>query len=700
MKSLYRNKEVSWLSFNARVLQEAADPNVPLFERLRFLGIFSSNQDEFFRVRVATLKRLTQVRKQTPDLLKENPKKILKEVLTRVLEQQKIFDGVYQDILVAMAHENIFMVHERQLTTEQDAFVRAYFRREVRPKLIPLMLDQINELTDLRDQSIYLAVILSKGPNSKKRKYALIELPTSVLSRFLILPQSGDEKYVMFLDDVIRHGLGDIFHVFGFEHFEAYTIKLIRDSELDLDDDLSESIIKKVAKSLKQRKEGAPVRFVYDSNLPRAFLDNLMARIDIVSDGTLMPGGRYHNFRDFMSFPDFGLTHLKYLPAPPVAHPLINRHKKLLDTMETRDVMLHYPFQSFDYIIDLLRECSIDPTVTSIKMTIYRAAKNSSVINALINASRNGKEVVVVLEVTARFDEEANIYWGNRLSEEGAKVIYGVPGLKVHSKLISVIRKTGGKTKRYAVIGTGNFNEDTAKQYGDHALLTSDKRLTTEVANIFRFYDSNFQVTDFQHLVVSPFNTRKKLTKLISTEIKNHTKGLPAGITLKLNNLVDQEIIDQLYRASKAGVPIRLIVRSMFSLVAGIPSVSENIEAISIVDKYLEHTRIWVFENKGDRKYYITSADIMPRNLDRRVEVGCPIYDKNIQAELQDYLDIQWRDSVKARILDEDLENHYRTPNGNPPIRSQAALYDYFQSLGSLKPTPKTEKKSAVPSQS
>ena len=677
MKVPYRNKEISWLSFNGRVLQEAADPSVPLFERLRFLGIFSTNQDEFFRVRVATLKRLAQVRKHTPDLLRDNPKRILKEIQTQVLEQQKIFNGVYQDILVALAHEDIYIVNEKQLNPEQSSFVRSYFRREVRPKLIPLMLDQIDDLPDLRDQSIYLAVMLSKGEDTGKGKYALIEVPTMVLPRFLILPMHGKEKYVILLDDVIRHGLGEIFHVFGFNSFEAYTVKLTRDAELDLDDDLSESFIKKVSKSLKQRKEGTPVRFVYDANLPRAFLNTLIDKLDIVADGTLMPGGRYHNFRDFMSFPDFGLTHLKYKPMPPVAHPAVDRGKQLLDTIDTRDILLHYPYQSFDYIIDLLRECSIDPTVTSIKMTIYRAARNSSVINALINAARNGKDVVAVLELTARFDEEANIYWGNRLSEEGVRVIYGVPGLKVHSKLISVIRKSGGKSKRYAVIGTGNFNEDTAKIYGDHALLTADKRLTTEVNNIFRFYVSNYQVTTFGHLVVSPFNTRKKLIKLISNEMKNQKKGLPSGILWKVNNLVDEEIISYLYKASKEGVRIRLIIRSMFSLIAGLPDVSENIEAISIVDKFLEHTRILVFENGGDRKYYISSSDIMPRNLDRRVEVSCPIYDKAIQAELQDYLEIQWRDNVKARILNEHLDNRYRYIEG-PPERSQTVLHEYF----------------------
>lgn len=672
-------KEISWLSFNGRVLQEAANPDVPLIERIRFLGIFSSNLDEFFRIRVATLTRLSKLGKRAYRIIGHNPKEVLEKIQEIVLEQQHEFDTIYEKILKELAENNIHIINEKELNKDQGAFVRSWFQKEVRPKLIPIMIDQVQRFPDLKDKSIYLAVHLSCKDSSRKVKYGLIEVPSDIIPRFLILPEEKGNRYIILLDDVIRYGLNEIFALFQYDTLEAYTIKLTRDAELDIEDDVSQSMIKKVSKSLKQRKEGNPVRFIYDADIPPDLLNYLIKRLCLTNEDTLIPGSRYHNFKDFINFPDFNIQNLQYEPFPLLPQKDTARSKILLKTIHTRDILLHYPYQSFHYVIDLLREASIDPKVISIKVTLYRVAKNSSVVNALINAVKNGKQVLVVLELQARFDEEANVYWANKLQSEGARVLYGVPGLKVHSKLCLITRKQKGRLTHYAIIGTGNFNEDTAKVYTDHSLFTVDRRLTKEVDNIFEFFEHNYQLSHFKHLIVSPFNMRKKLLKLINREIENAENGEEASIILKLNNLVDSKIIGALYKASQAGVKIKLIVRGMFSLLPGIQGVSKNIQAISIVDRYLEHSRIFVFYNGGNEKYYISSADIMRRNLDRRVEVTCPIYDKSIQYELQSYLDIQWADNTKARMLDEHFKNIMRTNNSDSKMRAQWGIYQYLK---------------------
>jgi len=680
-KPVYVTKEVSWLSFNARVLQEARSPDVPLLERIKFLGIYSNNLDEFFRVRVATLQRLAAIGKEGKKILGESPKKILREVQDLVVRQHKEFDRTYAELLRLLRQQNVCMINETQLTESQGKFVREYFATNVRRKLIPLMIDQVREFPELRDRSIYLAVVLARTETSRGKKYALIEVPTDVLPRFLILPPENGRRYIIYLDDIIRHRLGDIFEVFGYQYHEAYTIKLTRDAELDIDDETWGDYVKKVSRSLKLRRGGNPVRFIYDANIPLPFLNILIKELELEKDDTLIAGGRYHNFKDFMDFPDFGMDHLKYEKQPAVPHAAIDRRKRLMESISKRDILVHFAYQSFDYVIDLLREASIDPKVESIKLTVYRVARNSSVMNALINAARNGKQVQVVMELQARFDEEANLYWGGRLQEEGVSVIYGVPGLKVHSKLCLISRQEKGRINNYAIIATGNFNEDTARIYSDHALFTSDKRLTGEVVKVFDFYGKNYKTSTFRHLMVSPWGTRKKIIKLIRNEIKAAKKGQKAEIILKLNNLVDVEIIDSLYAADRAGVTVKLIVRSMFSLVPGVPGVSANIKALSIVDKYLEHTRIFVFHNGGDVKYFISSADLMRRNLDRRVEVTCPIYDKNIQKELQEFLDIQWRDNTRARILNQKMDNRIQKTDDDRPTRTQWAIREYLQSV-------------------
>ena len=679
MKSKIRNKEISWLSFNERVLQESDSPDVPLVDRLKFLGICSSNLDEFYRVRVATLNRLALLGKKAKKYIGTDPSKILNEITPIALKQHEKFDQIFKKLIRALAKENIFIITEKDLTPEQGDFVLNYFRSEVRPKLIPIMLAQVQDTLQLRDRTIYLSICLTKKKDPSKNQYAIIEIPSDVLPRFLILPVSEGKKYIILLDDVIRYGLDDIFSIFSFDSHEAYTIKITRDAELDIDDDISESYLEKLHKSIKQREAGNPIRFIYDSRIPSNFLTILKQKINVSKDDTLIAGSKYHNNRDFIKFPAIGSRQLNYAPIKRLSHKDIPPGESLLKCMKKKDILLHYPYQSFDYVIDLLREASIDPKVQSIKMTLYRVAKNSSVLNALINAVKNGKTVVAVLELQARFDEESNIYWANRLKEEGVKVIFGVPGLKVHSKLCLVSRVEKSGTAHYAIIGTGNFNEDTARLYTDHALFTADQRITREVNKIFNFFVKTYQSDTFKHLVVSPNFMRKRITRLINKEIKNAAAGKPAYVFLKLNGLTDPQLIQKLYEASEAGVKIKLIIRGMFSLVPGIEGMSSNIEAISIVDKFLEHSRIFIFCNDGDELFYISSADWMPRNIDRRIEVTCPLYDEEIKNELRVYMDIHWKDNVRARILNDQLDNKFRKDRSRKKIRAQWQTYEFLK---------------------
>jgi polyphosphate kinase len=670
------NRETSWLHFNGRVLQEAADQRNPLIERLKFLGIFSNNRDEFFRVRVATLTRMLKVNHlHRPNNF--NPRKILKEINDIVISQEKDFIRIYQEIVDELRTQDIFIVNETQLTDEQGVLVRKYFQEQVRVFLFPMMISNLKDMSSLRDKSIYLAVTLKKNI-AAKADYALIELPTKTLSRFFILPQSGTKKFIILLDDVIRYCLSDIFSVFGYDTFSAHTVKFTRDAELDIDTDVSKSFLEIMTESLKQRKRGNPVRFVYDNSIPEGLLKNIIKRLDIGKDDPIRGGGRYHNFKDFMNFPNLGSKTLEYEPLLPLRHKDLPVNTSILSAIKVKDIMLHYPYQSFQYIIDLLQEASIDPKVRSIKMTIYRAAKNSSVINALINAARNGKYVTVFMELQARFNEEANIYYTEQLQEEGVKVIQGIPGFKVHSKLILIRRKENSKDVFYANIGTGNFNEDTANVYADESLLTSNEKITADVTNAFHQMEANYRPLKYKSLVVAPFYMRNHFLHLLTNEIHNAASGKEAWVIVKLNNLVDEAIIKKLYKASQAGVHIKLIIRGICVLVPGQPGLSENIEAISIVDRFLEHSRVLIFANNGHPLYFITSADWMVRNFDNRIEVACPIYNKDIQQEILDMINIQLKDNVKARILGPGEANKYKK-TGRKQIRSQIETYNYFK---------------------
>ena len=672
-------RDISWLSFNARVLQEAGDQTVPLRERIRFLGIFSNNMDEFFRVRVATLRRMTQISGKANMHLEKDPQQILDDIQMTVLNQQSEFARIWDDVQRKLKAQKIFLVNENELTEEQMIFVRDYYDDEVSPNVIPLMIENIPRFPNLRDKSIYLAVVMWKKDSALKKKYALIEVPSRVLGRFVQLPSKPGEHRIILLEDVIRCNLPEIFSYFGYDQYHSHVFKVTRDAELDIDSDISTNIIQKIEKGLKNRRKGKPVRFVYDKEMDPGLLEYLTRRLNLTKKDNLIPGGRIHNFRHFMDFPNVfkpGKQRQK-----PFDHPLLTE-RRVSDVVLEKDIMLHLPYHSFTPLIDIIREAAIDPSVSTIKITCYRLASHSKIINALINAVRNGKEVVVMLELRARFDEEANLEWKSRLEEEGAKVILGIPNMKVHAKLCMIRKRVKDKNVLYGFVSTGNMNEKIAKLYGDHCLLTSNARIMTDVSRIFNYLEHHrtgdtHALKNCQVIIPSPQIVRTEIHKLIDEEIKTARKKKIASITLKMNSLSDEDLIAKLTEAAKAGVQVRLIVRGIFCMLSENKKFKIPVQAISIVDEYLEHARVWVFHNKGKEKVYISSADWMLRNLDHRVEATCPILDEGIKRELIDILEIQLRDNVKARWLDNELQNEYVKP-GKIKVRSQVDIYQYL----------------------
>ena len=692
VKNQYINRELSWLKFNARVLQEAADERVPLLERLRFAGIFSNNLDEFFKVRYATVKRVAM--NETSDKeLGVHAKELLEEITKEVIQLQEESLKIIATITKELEKEQIFIVDEKTLLPEHEAFANTYFYDKVRPALFTIILNDLEKFPQLKDDVAYLAVkmtlkeedekasgvqkFFSSRVYKEKIQYALIELPAT-LDRFIELPQIGDKHYIIMLDDVIRFCLHKIFNIFNYESLTANMIKITRDAELDIDDDLSKSFIEKLSTSIEDRRKGEPVRFVYDKMIDKDTLQFLLEKMGIMKTDSVIPGGRYHNRRDFMNFPSLGRKDLTYASIQPLPVQGLTSEESLLKKIAEKDYLQYTPYHTFSNIIWFLREAALDPKVKSVKITIYRLAKNSQVVNSLINAVKNGKQVTVQIELQARFDEESNIRYAEQLKAEGVKVIFGVRGLKVHSKICVIERKEGKELKRYGFISTGNFNESTAKIYTDYTLFTANQEILKEVNKVFNFFDTNYNVQKFKHLIVSPHYTKKQLKHLIDEEIKNAKAGKEAYIKLKMNNITSYKMIDKLYEASRAGVKIQMIVRGICCLVPGIEGMSENIEVISIVDKFLEHPRLFIFANGGNPKLYISSADWMTRNISFRVEVGCPIYDKAIQQELIDTFEISWADNVKARIINQAQDNTYR-PHTTPPLRSQVALYEYYQ---------------------
>lgn len=672
------HREISWLSFNERVLQEAQDVNVPLIERIKFLGIFSNNLDEFFKVRVATIKRMIDYQQGRRKIEGEKPKKLMSMIQKKVLQLQNKFEYTYQNIIQELEYKGMHIINELELNPMQAEFVSRYFDENVFPVLSPIILSNVQNFPYLKDKSIYLVVSLNSSEPGVKSDYALIEIPTNVLPRFIVLPSENDKKFIILLEDVIRYSLDDVFALFKFDHFESWIVKLTRDAELDMDNDISKSFLEVISKGLNSRKTGQPVRFVFDNAISRELLEYLIERLSLDEDNNMIPGGRYHNFKDFMNFPNVGGPELVFKKEPPLPHPMIKMHKSIIDVMAQKDFMLHVPYQDFNVFVRFLQEASIDPRVTEISLTLYRVSKNSKVVNALINAARNGKKVIVIIELQARFDEEANIYWSRKLEEVGAKVIFGFPGLKIHAKLLNIVRKEGRKVVNYACVSTGNFHEGNAQVYSDLFLFTANPKITVEIKRVFEFFENSYKNFSYRHLIKSPLYLRRKMYQLIDNEIRNANAGKEAYIILKLNSLVDNEIIYKLYQANKAGVKVRMIVRGICSLPPGIPGLSENVEAISIVDKFLEHSRVLIFCNGGDEKYYITSADWMTRNLDRRVEIACPIYDKDVQREIKDIIELQLRDNVKARIINAEQDNQYVRRNGEQKIQSQNEIYKYY----------------------
>lgn len=685
---LFTPRELSWLSFNARVLQEAADPSVPVIERLRYLGIFSNNSDEFFRVRVAEVRRLISVSGGDG---KQQSKELLAAIQKRVMELQREFDRNYKEILAELSARRIYMINEKQLDEGQANFVQAYFNNTVLPELEPILLRDNKAIPPLNDESLYLAIDIKSGDDYY---YAVVDVPTDRLDRFVEIPRRKGKggKVFIVLDNIIRACLPQIFRgVIPVDSAEAYCFKFSRDAELEIDTGILQSLIDRMATSLKQRRKADAVRMVYDEKMPQRLLDYISARFGFGKYDSLIGGGRYHNSKDFMGFPNVGPKYLEFKPLPPIRVPRLDEQGSIFDAIREQDVFLYYPYHPFDYVVDLLKTAALDPDVTEIKICLYRVANNSRVIDALVNAVQNGKRVLAVVELAARFDEEANINWAQQLTENGIRVIFGIPGLKVHSKLILIERREGHATRFYSHIGTGNFNEKTARIYTDFTLITHDQNVGKDVYNVFDFLQYTYKRPDYRLLLVSPHTSRPGIMELIEQEIANAQAGYRASMTLKCNNLVDKELVTKLYEASQAGVEIRLIIRGMCSLLPGVKGISENIQAISIVDRYLEHPRAYVFYNRGNPRYIIGSADLMTRNLDYRVEVLCPIFDEDAQRVIQDVLDQQWHDNVRARVLDQNQVNEYvKSKKKVARIHSQESIHRYL-STGKLPRYPKSQ---------
>ncbi|WP_394158012.1 polyphosphate kinase 1 [Vibrio campbellii] len=679
-EKLYIEKELSWLSFNERVLQEAADKTVPLIERIRFLGIFSNNLDEFYKVRFADVKRRILISQERGG--SDNSKHLLTKMQTKALKLNEQFDELYGDLIREMARRRIFLVNENQLDDTQKRWITKYFRKEVMPHITPLLIkDDIDVLQFLKDEYAYITVDLRKDDHSQ---YALLEIPTDHLPRFVMVPEQKGKrrKTIILLDNIIRYCLDELFKgFFDYDELNGYAMKMTRDAEYDLRLEIEYSLLEQMSEGVNQRLTAMPVRFVYEREMPQEMLDFLCRKLQISSYDSLIPGGRYHNFKDFIGFPNVGREYLENKPMPPMKCADFEGYANSFDAIKAKDILLYYPYHTFDHISELVRQASFDPKVLAIKINIYRVAKDSRLMNSLIDAVHNGKSVTVVVELQARFDEEANIEWSKILTDAGVHVIFGAPGLKIHSKLLLISRREEGEIVRYAHIGTGNFHEKTARIYTDFALLTADQEITNEVRNVFGYIENPYRPVRFNHLIVSPRNSRKQLYRLIDGEIANAKAGKKAALTIKVNNLVDKGIVNKLYGASNAGVKINMIIRGMCSLVPGIEGVSENIRIISIVDRFLEHPRVVITHNDGDPQVYISSADWMTRNIDHRIEVAAPVRDPRLKQRIIDITNIHFTDTVKARLIDKEMSNSY-VPRGNrKKVRSQVAIYDYLKNI-------------------
>jgi polyphosphate kinase len=688
----YIDREKSWLAFNARVLQEAGDETVPLLDRLRFLGIFSNNLDEFFRVRFAAIRRLSLSGETGEKVLGGiTAQQLIKDITAIVIKQQSESLRILEIIEKQLEEQNVFMVDETNVSLEQAQFIKDFFIQKVSPELVTIILNDLAEFPLLKDTMGYLAVKLVMKTEQKSKllglvkpkqeiRYAIIELPKNI-NRIVELPSVKEKQYIMMLDDVVRYNLSSIFNIFDYESISAHMIKITRDAQLDIDSDMSKSMLQKIATSVKDRRIGEPVRFVYDKTIGKDTLNFFLSHMGIDSTDSIIPGGRYHNRRDYMNFPNLGRFDLLYQQKQPLPVEGLSLDGSILNKIAHKDYLISAPYQSFSYLIKFLREAALDPKVTTIKITLYRLAKNSQIISSLINAAKNGKKVIVQIELQARFDEASNISYAEQMQTEGIELIFGVKGLKVHSKICLIDRIESGKLKRYGFISTGNFNEATAKIYTDVTLFTSHQQILKDVSKVFDFFEVNYRLHRYKHLIVSPHYTRSRIYKLIDREMVHAQAGNSAYINLKMNSLSDFAMIDKLYEASNIGVKIKLQIRGICSLVPGVKGMSENIEAISIVDNFLEHSRVFIFGNNNNPDVFISSADFMTRNLDGRVEVTCPIYDENIKKQLIDNFNVGWKGNVKARYHSEKLDNKYRIRKVDEPIfRAQHETYNYYKS--------------------
>ena len=674
MKNKYLNREISWLDFNSRVLQEASDINVPIIERLRFLGIFSNNLDEFFQVRYATVIRIAESGVNKNDDKNLNAIHLLDQITNKVIELQNKSSKILDSIQLSLKKENIYFINENQVKDSQKEFLKDFFLRKISPALVTIILSKSRKY-DFTDNKAFL--IANMILNNHDNIYAIVEIPENI-SRFVVLPKISNKQYIMLIDDIIRYHLKIIFSYYNYERIDTHMVKITRDAEMDIDDiDLSKSYIKKISEYVNKRKYSNPVRLVYDKDISNSTLDFIIKKLKVTSNDSLIPGARYHQRRDYMDFPDLSRQDLMYKKKKPLN--ILNFHieSNLLTQISKKDFLMYTPYHSFSYLVAFLRQSAIDPNVKSIKITLYRLSKNSNVISSLINAAKNGKKVLVQIELQARFDEENNIRVSEMLQAAGVELIFGVKGLKVHSRICLIERLENNNKKFYGFISTGNFNESTAKVYTDYTLFTANQSILKDVSKVFEFLKVNYKIQKYKHLIVSPHYTSSILFSMINHEIENSKKGKKSAIILKLNSLTSYKFVDKLYEASNSGVKIKLIIRGICCLIPNLKNLSENIEVISVVDKYLEHPRVYIFENGGDKKVYISSADLMTRNLNNRVEVACPIYQKDLKKQILDTIKISLNDNVKSRLINLNKQNEF-VENKNKKIRSQWDTYDYF----------------------
>ena len=682
--SLYYPKELSWLAFNERVLQEAADKNTPVVERIRFLGIYSNNLDEFYRVRAADVKRLITIAQNDGNEEEARSKiELMEQIQKKVVSLSNKFDEIHRDVVKALARYNIFILRKNELSDYQVTWARHFFVNKILRHIAPVLIDKKTDLLSrLNGSAVYLYVAIRR--KDRNTRYAALQVPSQEMSRFVQIPpqKSRKKKHIVLLDDIIQLCLEEIFRGFiKYDSLEAFSFKMTRDAEYSINDEIDESYVEKMSESMKQRLIAEPVRVIYDNSMPLDMVHDLRKRLKITSLDTMHAAGHFRNFKDFISFPNVGRDYLEHTPLPALDTKEFSQYNTVFDAITAHDILLYYPYHRFLHFTEFVRQAAFDPNVKSIRINIYRVASNSRIINSLIDAVDNGKKVTVVVEIRARFDEEANIEWSKRMTDAGIRVVLGVPSLKIHSKLCLVTREERGSLVHYAHFGTGNFNEKTAKIYTDYSLFTRNQELAEEAVAVFDLIQYPYRRYKFQHLQISPLNARTKIQSLIRKEIQHLKEGHKAGITFKINNLVDKELIDDLYRAGQAGIKIRGIVRGMCSLVPGLPGISDNIEIISIVDRFLEHPRVMIFEGGGDRKVFISSADWMTRNMDNRIEVGCPIYDKRLQQRIVEMTEMQFCDTLKARIIDKNQTNRYVRRGNRKKLRSQIEIYDYLKQL-------------------